>query len=94
MVYMINTYHHLDEPVELMRNIVPSLKPDGILVIIEHDPVKAPDFSEHATTTQEQILEQASEAGFELVRIETFLEKDNISIFRVRSGETEEVEGN
>ena len=89
MVYLINTYHHLDEPVELMRKIVPSLKPGGLLVIIEHDPVKAPDFSEHSTTTQEMILEQTAEAGFELVRIETFLEKDNINIFRVRSSETE-----
>lgn len=84
MVYMINTYHHLDEPVELMRKIVPSLKPGGIFVIIEHDPVKAPDWSEHSTTTQEIILKQTWEAGFELVRIETFLEKDNINIFCVR----------
>lgn len=92
MVYMINTYHHLDEPVELMRNIVPSLKPGGLLVIIEHDPVKAPDWGED-TTTQEALLEQTAEAGFELVRIETFLENDNINIFRIRSGKTEQVEG-
>jgi hypothetical protein len=72
-----------------MRNIVPSLKPGGLLVIIEHDPVKAPDFREHSTTTQEMILEQTAEAGFELVRIETFLEKDNINIFRVRSQDKE-----
>jgi predicted methyltransferase len=85
---MINTYHHLDKPVELMRNIAPSLKPGGLLVIIEHDAEKIPDEEEH-TTPREMLLEQAGEAGFELVKIETFLEKDNINIFRVRPPETE-----
>ena len=91
MVYMINTYHHLEKPVELMRNIAPSLKPDGILVIIEHDAEKIPGEEEH-TTSKEVLLRQAWEAGFELVRIETFLEKDNINIFRVRQPVGEENE--
>jgi len=93
LVYLINTYHHLDEPVELMRNIVPGLKPGGLLVIIEHDSVKLPDENEH-TTPKETLLKQAGEAGFELLRIETFLERDNINIFRVRPPETKQVEGN
>ncbi len=82
MVYIINTYHHLDEPVELMKNILPSLKPEGTLVIIEHDPVKCPDMDSDSTP-QQVLIDQAAEAGFVLVRIETFLERDNINIFRV-----------
>ena len=31
IAFMINVYHHLDAPVPLIRNILPSLKPDGIL---------------------------------------------------------------
>jgi ubiquinone/menaquinone biosynthesis C-methylase UbiE len=90
MVYMINTYHHLDEPIRLMRNIAPGLKPGGLLVIIEHDADKLPDERDH-TTPRDVLLEQAWEAGFELVRIETFLEKDNINIFVVRPpGEKQE----
>jgi ubiquinone/menaquinone biosynthesis C-methylase UbiE len=81
MVYLINTYHHLEEPVELMKNILPSLKPTGILVIIEHDPDKFPD-AHGEWTPREVLVEQAGEAGFELVRIETFLRRDNINIFR------------
>ena len=88
MVYMINTYHHLEKPVELMRNIAPSLKAGGILVIIEHDADKIPDEEEH-TTPRDVLLKQVEEAGFELVRIETFLEKDNINIFRAGPPETE-----
>jgi SAM-dependent methyltransferase len=83
MVYLINTYHHLEKPIELMRNILPSLKPTGMLVIIEHDPDKFPDMGEHATP-QDVLVEQANGAGFELVRIETFLRRDNIHIFRPR----------
>jgi ubiquinone/menaquinone biosynthesis C-methylase UbiE len=82
LVYLINTYHHLDEPVELMRNILPALKPGGLLVIIEHDPEKYPSANPRHSTPQNELLDETKEAGFELVRIETFLERDNINIFR------------
>lgn len=83
LVYMINTYHHLEKPVELMNNIAPSLKRDGILVIIEHDPVKVPGMDSHSTS-KEVVLEQTGQAGFELVKMQTFLKKDNIYILRVK----------
>jgi ubiquinone/menaquinone biosynthesis C-methylase UbiE len=84
LVYMINTYHHLDKPVELMKNIIPSLKPDGRLVIIEHDPVKVPDAGSHSTA-KDVLLDQAKQAGFELVKIMTFLKRDNIYVLRVKN---------
>jgi ubiquinone/menaquinone biosynthesis C-methylase UbiE len=83
IVYIINTYHHLDQPVELMANILPSLKPDGRLVIIEHDADKMGEDGHH-TTPQNLLIDQAYRAGYALVRIETFLERDNINIFRPR----------
>lgn len=86
MIYVINSYHHFDDPVELMRNALPALKPEGIMVIIEHDSDKAPDAEGHATQ-KDVLLGQMEEAGYELVRIETFLEIDNINIFKPRSGE-------
>ena len=83
MVYIINTYHHLEKPVELLRNIRPGLKPGGTLVIIEHDPEKYPAAGSHSTPRR-VLIDQAVEAGFELIRIETFLARDNINIFRPR----------
>jgi predicted methyltransferase len=80
LVYLINTYHDLDEPVELMRNIKPSLKPGGLLVVIEHDSEKST--STHHRIEQDELFDQLSRAGFEVVRVETFLERDNINIFR------------
>jgi ubiquinone/menaquinone biosynthesis C-methylase UbiE len=89
MIYVINSYHHFDKPVELMRKALPALVPGGMMVIIEHDPVKSPDSGNHCTA-QEVLLEQMEEAGYELVHIYTFLEKDNINIFRARSVEEAE----
>lgn len=82
VVYVINTYHHLDEPEVLMRNILPSLKQDGVLVIIEHDPDKYPDAGPNHSTPHVQLLKEAQQAGFELLRREDFLERDYINIFR------------
>ncbi|NIO28536.1 MAG: methyltransferase domain-containing protein [Candidatus Latescibacteria bacterium] len=81
-VYFINTYHHIEKPVELLENTVPALKSDGQLVIIEHAPEKMS--SPGHSTPEETVIEQATEAGFELVRMERFLEFDNIYIFRVK----------
>jgi len=83
MVYMINTYHHLDQPVELMKNIIPCLKTNGRLVIIEHDPVKLPDAGSHATA-KDVLLKQVKQADFELVKMMTFLERDNIYVLQVK----------
>jgi len=82
LVYFINTYHHLSKPVELMRNILPSLRPGGLMVIIEHDPEKYPDAGPNHSTPHKELIREAEEAGYELLRLEDFLERDYINIFR------------
>jgi ubiquinone/menaquinone biosynthesis C-methylase UbiE len=84
LVYIINTYHHLEKPAELLENIRPGLKHDGRLAIIEHDPLKVPEAGSHSTA-RETVLGQAKLAGYELVKIQTFLPRDNIYIFRVQT---------
>ena len=83
MAFMINTFHHLADSVALLRNVCPALKPGATLVIVEKDPDRAQDHPGHGTT-REAMVRLAAEAGFELVRIETFLAMDNIYIFRVK----------
>ena len=80
IAFMINVYHHLDNPVPLIRNILPSLKPDGILAIVECDPDKVNWGKEHGCTGKNDMVKELKEAGFEVVRIETFLNEDNIYI--------------
>jgi len=80
IAFMINVYHHLDNPVPLIRNILPSLKPDGILAIVECDPDKVDWGKDEGCTRKKDMVRELKEAGFEIVRIETFLDWDNIYI--------------
>jgi ubiquinone/menaquinone biosynthesis C-methylase UbiE len=82
LIYIINTYHHLDDKTGLMRNIRPALKPGGKFVIIENEPAKS-GWNSH-TTPEKVVIEEAAESGFELIRIESFLKEDNIYIFRIK----------
>lgn len=81
LVYVINSYHHFDKPVELLERTRPALKPEGRLVIVEHDPEKL-SHGDH-NRSKETVISQVTEAGFELIRISTFLEFDTIYIFRI-----------
>jgi len=80
IAFMINVYHHLAEPVPIIRNIRPSLKPDGMLVIVECDPEKVDWGDEHGCSRKEDMIDDLKKAGFEVVRIETFLDEDSIYI--------------
>jgi ubiquinone/menaquinone biosynthesis C-methylase UbiE len=86
IVYVVNTYSYFEKPVRLMNNIIQALKADGRLVIIEYDPVKAPEAGWHSTS-KETVLDEAERAGFQLVSLKTFLPKDNIYIFQPVGGE-------
>jgi len=83
MAFMISVYHHLAEPIELLRNMAPALKPDATFVIVERDPEKA-NTAPDSGTTRDAFLAQVDEAGYEVVRTETFLAQDNIYILRLK----------
>lgn len=81
MVFIVNAFHDLAKPVELLNNIVPSLKPGAPIVIIDRDPDKVRGFSRHVLT-QEEILEHIKNSDFDLDRIETFLPQHNIYVIK------------
>ncbi len=85
LVFMVNTWHHLARPVVLLRNLVPALRPGATVAIVEHDPEKSGAAFGREATSRETMQGQAVEAGFEIVRIETFLETDNIYILRPKA---------
>jgi ubiquinone/menaquinone biosynthesis C-methylase UbiE len=80
VAFMINVYHHLDDPMPIIRNLLPSLKPGGILAIVECDPDKTDWGEEHGCTGKKDMDKELKEAGFEMVKIYTFLNEDNIYI--------------
>ena len=75
LVYLTFTYRHLSKPLEVLKNIKPALNSNGRLAIIESKP------SENSST-EARMLKNAEKAGYNLDRIETFLELDNIWIFK------------
>lgn len=80
IAFMINVHHHLADPVSILRNLRPSLKPDGILAIVECDPDKVDWGDEHGCARKEDMIGDLKKAGFEVVRIETFLDEDSLYI--------------
>lgn len=84
ILFMVSTYHHLDKPIELMRNAMAALKPGGMLIIVERDPLKV-GYSNSENTEQEVLISQMRKAGYEHVKTDTgLLERDNIYYFRIR----------
>lgn len=93
LVYFISTYHHLGDPVGLLRNVGTSLRPGGRLVIVERDPAKSgrPGFEDslrerrrYEAVSREGILDDTEEAGYDLVETHMFLPEDNIYILSNR----------
>ena len=74
---MVNVVHCLEQPVELLKNIHGSLKPNGQIVIIEGNLDKLPSAA-GGWFPRKKLLKIYKNAGYTLVREETFLLKDNI----------------
>jgi tRNA A58 N-methylase Trm61 len=82
MVFMSYVVHDLAKPVEFLKNLKPAFKPGAQMVILEQDPEKYKKGIGHFFT-REKLLEVVKSAGYVLVKIETFLPRDNIYIFRM-----------
>jgi ubiquinone/menaquinone biosynthesis C-methylase UbiE len=81
MIVMMQVYHDLAKPVIFFKNLKKYLKPGANVVIIDKDPDRWGRGWDHFMT-KEAILDSVKKSGYELIRLETFLEKDNIYIFR------------
>jgi ubiquinone/menaquinone biosynthesis C-methylase UbiE len=84
-VLMVLSYHHLARPVALLKNLIPSLKPGAIVAVLDPDAVKDPGSRSSEYTSKEKIEREAGQAGFELVRVEDFLTRDNLFVLRVKT---------
>ena len=78
MAFMINVYHHLDDPVPIIRKLLPCLKSSGVLAIVECDPEKTDWGESHGCTRKKDMKKELNQAGFKVLKIETFLNEDNI----------------
>jgi ubiquinone/menaquinone biosynthesis C-methylase UbiE len=82
MVFMVNAFHDLERPVELLANLLPALKPGATVVIMDRDPARAGD---RHFLPREKVEEIVGRSVFELVRVETFLRYHNLYILKART---------
>ena len=77
VVYLTNTYRHLDKPVEVLKNIKPSFKIRGRLAIIE--------LKRYARSKgSNEIVDNAELAGYRLIKVDNSLPKDDIYLFEIK----------
>jgi ubiquinone/menaquinone biosynthesis C-methylase UbiE len=83
MIIMVYVLHEMEKPVEFMGNLQKYIKPETQLVIIER---KANTNSSHYPPfmTKKQISDMMEKTNYRLERIETFLRKDNIYIYKLK----------
>jgi ubiquinone/menaquinone biosynthesis C-methylase UbiE len=81
MVFMVNAFHDLEKPVELLANLLPALKPGATVVIMDRDPARSGD---RHFLTREAVEAIVGRSVFEIVRVETFLRYHNLYILRAR----------
>jgi tRNA A58 N-methylase Trm61 len=84
MVFIVNAFHDLARPVELLANLRPALKPGATVVIMDRDPARFADSHRHFLT-RDQVGEIVGRSVFELVRTETFLRDHNLYILKART---------
>ena len=85
MVFMVNSFHDLEKPVELLANLLPALKPGATVVVMDRDPAKVADAAGHFLARAE-VEEIVGRSVFELVRVETFLRDHNLYVLKARAG--------
>lgn len=82
MVFMVNAFHDLERPVELLANLRPALKPGATVVIMDRDPARS---SDRHFLPRDEVEEIVGRSVFELVRVETFLRYHNLYILRAKA---------
>jgi ubiquinone/menaquinone biosynthesis C-methylase UbiE len=82
MVFMVNAFHDLERPVELLAHLLPALKPGATVVIMDRDPARSGD---RHFLPREKVEEIVGRSVFELVRVETFLRYHNLYILKART---------
>jgi ubiquinone/menaquinone biosynthesis C-methylase UbiE len=86
LIFLRNVYHHISNRVEYFAKLRDSLKPDGRIAIVEHNP--GGHFSFHRIfehhVTRETIVEEMTKAGYSLGENIDFLPEQSFMIFSLK----------
>lgn len=85
LVFLADTYHHFEQPAEMLRSIHTALRPGGELVVIDfrrEAGLSTPWVMSHVRAGREQVLAEVELAGFEFTREEPILRGNFFLRFR------------
>jgi predicted methyltransferase len=77
-VLVLKTYHEIEEPVTVMRKLVPALKPGGRLGIIDRNG----NGTDHGVS-RAVVIREVESAGYRLVSQDDFVKDDGMDYFLV-----------
>lgn len=81
VIWIVNSYHHFDDPVTLLRRARSALKSDGRLAIGDWITIHE---AGRRSKTSATIIREVESAGYSLLRVETFLKANNFLIYLFR----------
>jgi ubiquinone/menaquinone biosynthesis C-methylase UbiE len=90
LVFVCNTYHHLEERAAYFRNLRASLKPGGRIAIIDfyHDERSGElGFPKRHLVARETVVEEMKDAGYGLTKEHPFLPKQYFLEFECKESE-------
>ncbi len=74
VVFLCNTYHHIDNRTDYFRRISKSLKPGGRVVVVDYYKKEMPEGPpQRHKLSKEAVLQEFKEAGYRLLRSHDFL---------------------
>lgn len=87
LIFVCNTYHHLEERSVYFRNTLPSLRPGGRIAVVGfHHDDRSGDlgFPKRHLVPREKVVEEMTEAGYRLINEHNFLSKQYFLEFAPR----------
>jgi len=83
MIFIVWTYHYVEKPLALLKNLPQYIKPDGTVVLVEPKPGLYLHDGKDEGISIERMRSDAEQAGFKLVRTEEYLQEDYIFILEL-----------
>jgi predicted methyltransferase len=77
-VLLLKTYHEIEEPIRLMRRLRDALRPGALVGVIDRGGIG----TDHGVNA-DVVIQEAQQAGYELVAHYDFVKSDNVDYFLV-----------
>lgn len=88
LVFICDTYHHFEYPVEIMASIAQALRPEGQLVVVDYERIRGltpESMYEHLRAGKGTFTDEIKDAGFTLEKDLPLVPENYYLVFRKRA---------